>query len=409
MPSSTGQDDRLYIKLAHDLRAGGFGKVANADASPLDWNPVPDLLLVLGTLPGNMAGLHAVGVAWPVAAIAGLVLAAVPFLLGIKSESDELISSTYLLPPIAAFIVVAVDSGWIVLLTNALPAALGVVGSVIAERFEPISPKRTLEAVKTVLKDLPLLFPLVALVLFALIMTSEIWEVANTESEIRLAILAALVIAPVTWQLRRTLVDEIEPAFEQTAAATIADADSVKAVAHALHADTDADALTDRELERIRTAFERADAQVLERLACDVLLSTFRRRVTRRLVLTVVLVGVAAFVLILALTWLAVADEVAADWVGGETTPAEIPDWEPLGLLAVPLGPYLKVSALLATLSVAVFCAFVITNQDLFDRLRDGYIQRPAAAALLLAVPYVAERDRLEAAARARENPLVPA
>jgi hypothetical protein len=187
------------------------------------------------------------------------------------------------------------------------------------------------------------------------------------------------------------------------AAETLAQADPAAAVSQALHTEKRDGPLTEAERERIADAFAAADAAALGKLACDELDSTFSRRVTTRLLLTVVLVGLTAFLLIFGLTWLTVEEQVASSWAGEGAQRIDIPHWEPFGL-AVPLGPYVKVSALLAILAVAVFVAFVMTNKDLSDRFRSAYIERPAAAVMLLAVPYRAERAALEGAEKESES-----
>lgn len=409
MPSSTGQDDHLLNELANALRSAGFGKLAHGHPWQPSWDPLPALLLMLGAAVGVTAALIAVGLPWLPAVLGALVVIAAPAVVAYRDGDDDLIMAVYVAPPVLAAVAVLVSVGWEVLLTNVLPFALGLGGGLLAERFEPISPERTLRAVKSVVQELPLLFPLVALVLFALIITSEIWQVANTESALRLAVLAAVVIVPVTWQMHRTITDRIDERFQATAHDALGHPEALKAVTKALHADKEARALTTEERDRITAAIDAATVGPIDDKTCTELIASLKRRVRIRLVLTVLLVGFTAFGLILGLTWLTVADSVASAWAGPQNASADIPVWEPFGLFAVPLGPYLKVSALLATLAVAVFLAFVLTNEDLLNRFRAGYIERPAATAVLLVVSYAAERQRLEEAARQEQEQLVPA
>jgi hypothetical protein len=214
---------------------------------------------------------------------------------------------------------------------------------------------------------------------------------------VRLAVLGTVVIVPVTWLLRRQLVASIDKTFGKTVADVVGrkePADDVAKLLRTTLGSRHAGVLDEFDRRRIAVAFRDADPDDLEEQVCAKLAAGFRRRITTRLVLTVISVGITAFVLVYGLAWLTVARDVAADWASVSETPAAINTVDLLGV-PVPLGPYVKVATLVAILAVAIFIAFVVTTGSLSAEFRDAFIETPATTALLLAVPYLAEERRL--------------
>lgn len=387
-PADT-QIARNYLQAA--LREGGFGKLTEPRPLRETAESAAGLAFTVAIFAGFIAAMVAVGVVWWLALV--LALAGFLLLVGLSElEGPDRYASAYVLLTGAGFSVAwqFAKVGWEAVFTHIAPLGLAAVASFLFHRFELVSIQRTVRATKAVVTDLPLLFPAIALVMFAMILNTEMWQIGNRESVLKLGLLCAFVIIPLTWLLRRELVRSIDKTFEKVAV-DAPRGDVVKGVAEHVQAAVNRDAaewLRDRATDDIRQSFESRDAGEVATRVCAQLSGTFKRRITTRLVLTVVAVGIAAFIFIYGLTVLMVAEEVANGWLATPGEEDELRHLEVAGL-ALPLGPYVKVAALLAILAGAVFIASIVTTDSL-EKFRNAYIEEPATTVLLLAVPYLA-------------------
>jgi len=296
-------------------------------------------------------------------------------------------------------------SPWVAIAGAAVGYVLAGGASLIA--YEPATVGRTFHALGAVVTAAQLVFALIVLVVFALVLTAEVWRAASTESGTRLAVLAALIIAPEFLLLRHRLVQGIKPHFEKTAEATAVkvgkggtEADEVvgDALKEARHLGGErAERLEKAASSELKSIFEKeserdtsARKEVVEAFYKQ-LSATLRLRVTARLVFTVLAVALVASAAVYLIAAIAVTPEVGAEWAALK----EIPHRDVAGV-ALPVGPYVQVAVMLAILASGVFLGFIITNSNLSDELRNAYVDEMARAVWLLGVPCDEVGKRLE-------------
>ncbi len=384
-PAFKTQTARDHLRDA--LRNGGYGKLTEPRKLS-DWALAASGLTFMAAV---MIGLAAVmigfGLAWWLA-VPITVLAFVLFFV-----TTAVFDVAFLLMACVSPVVQTINVGWDVLLTHILPLLLAALATFLIDRFELVTVARTVRAIKDVITDLPYLFPAIALVMFAMILNTEIWQIGNRESLAGLGILCAVVIVPLTWLLRRELVRSIEKTFENVAVEVVKRDSVVDDVVEHVRRTAGRDAadwIRGNVEDEIKSGFHACDVKKTATAVCKDVSGTLKRRITTRLILTVLAVGVAAFVLIYGLTAMMVVEDVANSWLDVDKTDPDTTDGLrhlDLAGLALPLGPYVKVAAMLAILAVAVFIASVITTDSL-AKFRNAYIEEPAETVLLLAVPY---------------------
>lgn len=383
---------RNYLQAA--LRDGGYGKLTEPRPLRETAEEASGLAFTAAVFAGFIAALIGAGVPWwlSLAAAAG---AFALFVWVSDLEGPDRYGSVYVFMGLAAFSIAwqFATVGREAVFTHIIPLFLAALASFLFHRFELISVTRTVRASKAVATDLPLLFPAIALVMFAMILNTEMWQIGNRESLLELGLLCAFVIVPLTWLLRRELVRSIDKTFAKVAAEAPG-ADVVTHVVEHVQAAVDrraADWVREHAEDDIRQSFENGGAKRVATSVSEQLSGTFKRRITTRLILTVIAVGVAAFLVIYGLTVLMVAEDVANNWLAprpGGSGEDELRHLDIAGA-TLPLGPYVKVAAMLAILAGAVFIASIITTDSL-EKFRNAYIEEPATTVLLLAVPYLA-------------------
>jgi hypothetical protein len=394
-PRST--DEILRDHLRDALRRAGYGKLVGPHQLTGDGADLgTGFAFLAAAAVGYAAILLRIGAPSWLAVLLALAIG-IAIVVSASLEPPESYRSLYLYfgSVLGGAVWQFIAAGFDVVGTHVIPMLAALLVSFLLYRVESTTIKRTLLAVKSVVTDLPLLFPFVALVMFALILNTEIWQAGNSESAVRLAVLGAFVIAPLTWLLRRRLVMSLDDTLAEVAAAVVKRDDIENQVVAQIRTSAGRTAETwvkDNAGPRLTASFDRDGVEEsAKRIGRDIA-PKVRLRVTIRLVLTVVAVGIAGFLVIYALSWLMVEERVVKTWTGEQHAIDQLA----VAAVAVPLGPYLKVAALLAILGTAIFIAFVITNDSLSTEFRNAYIGQPATAAILLAVPYfwIEERAR---------------
>lgn len=143
------------------------------------------------------------------------------------------------------------------------------------------------------------------------------------------------------------------------------------------------------------------DARTAVTIAASAAKVAFRWRAMRRFLSLLVGIGIAVWFLIYGLAWAAVPTRLAADW-SGRRVPFE--QYDILGWnLSVPLGPYVLVASLLATVACVGFLGFALTEDQYSEALWRAVVAKPAEDYLLLAMPYASVAG-LQTGAEAKSN-----
>ena len=401
------RDAMLRDHLSDALRNGGFGKLAEGKRRLPDRTELAVIALFVATFVSYVAIGMKLGLSVLLAVVAGVVTFLVVMLisLAIGRDDEEKIGligfSLIALTILGGGGAEIVEIGWsVLLLTHVVPFALASLIVFLVHRFEGVTVRRTLDATKRVALDVPILFPFIVLVMFALILNAEVWLVGADESPVRLAVLGAVVIVPLMTLLHRRLVRSIDAIMAETAEdiAARAPVTELLTAVRATAGHRAANWIEEHALEEMRACLSAMDAGGLGREVSKRMAGSFERRILTRLALTVVAVGITAFVIIYGLSWLMVSADAARSWSQVNT----FDDWVVAGV-SLPLGPYPRVAAMLAIIASSIFVAFVLTTDSLLDGFRSAYVKSPAAAALLLTVAYRAAEARLAAQASPEE------
>ncbi|WP_144022569.1 hypothetical protein [Asanoa hainanensis] len=106
-------------------------------------------------------------------------------------------------------------------------------------------------------------------------------------------------------------------------------------------------------------------------------------------------VGLSLFGLIYVLAWVAVPRQLATEWSASSVAVQSIDFFG--GKIDLPLGPYLFVSLLLATVAFVGFLGFTLTEDQHSATLWNGVAVKPAEDLFLYGIPYLALREPSEA------------
>jgi len=138
---------------------------------------------------------------------------------------------------------------------------------------------------------------------------------------------------------------------------------------------------------RLRRAYEAPFPADRAPQIAETVSRAFKRRTVLRLLPLTAGIASAVWGLIYVLAWAAVPASLAAEWSGRGVPRAHV---ALLGLeVALPLGPYLTLAALLAIVATVGFLAFALTEDRHSAALSEALVSRPAERVLLLALPYV--------------------
>ncbi len=237
-------------------------------------------------------------------------------------------------------------------------------------------------------RGVPLLLPVVLVILFAPLLTADLWQLAADLGAHELAYVFCLTILPFLLVLAPQLWRNARSAFLRAAEAVEEDEAALAEAAAALEKaarDDDPD-LPERErlLVIIKECFS---SEAIEREAPEIQ-QRISRLLGRRLLFSLVPLtlglGLCVTLYIYLVAWAMIPIGTVEGWIGAHVTHETLP------LLGdVPTGPYLPASVLLGTLATAIFFAFVITDEETYaTALTDLLVRKPLRRAALFALPY---------------------
>ncbi|WP_405070560.1 hypothetical protein OG558_13545 [Kribbella sp. NBC_01510] len=243
----------------------------------------------------------------------------------------------------------------------------------------------------------PLFVPLALIIVLLPLLTEDPWKLAS-EAGARIAILAALSIVPLCYVLiLRIARTDVGTTFAQGASRIGAEPSKFSARASRfllkkMRQSGEVELRDDEVREEIEAAYSRMDSYLEQ--ATSLAGRAFRVRAVRRLLTMVIGISLAVWLLIYILAWAAMPVSLAKQWSGQDVafwTPS------PLGFeLSLPLGPYLLVAALLATVACVGFLGFALTEDQYSEALWGAVIHRTAEDCLMFAVPYLHQNDTAE-------------
>jgi hypothetical protein len=385
-------DDEICERLRDLLRRAGYSALDHVGRRPLKrWISEFTIWAVAVAFAISIAGalMNRVGLpSWLSFVLAGALVATL--IMPAVEEGGRLelfVACVYLALPVGAFLWAVFAGAGVVetLAWHVAPIVAVVVVILTLHRFERAWLRRTLGALANALSTVPIVFALIGLVVFALVLTTEAWAVAQGENALRLGILAALIIVPEFLVLGHAVVGKIGARFDTTAAAIGATDETVgDALAQVARVGSDKDRqwFSENAEDRLRRAYADSAPATLASSFSKELRRPLRRQVTIRLMITVIAVGVVAATTIYLLAAVAIDPAVATEWADTSRIPQE-----KALVVAIPLGPYVKVAALLAIVATSIFLGFAITSDTLPDDLATAFIHESALTVLLLGVP----------------------
>jgi hypothetical protein len=340
-------------------------------------------VVVLGVLtaPPLIAAVQLAGLAIPFAVI-GWMLFFFVFAMGVGIWEGVLFIGLVLWP-IGLIVELVLYGGSAAAIAFGAPLLLGCMIASLPPAF------RLFRALDPwgLLRSSPLLFPVVVLLLFFPLLSADVWKATAQVSWSQLLGLSAVILLPVLIFLYRRLAGSLRAICcrEAEIIATAPDTEpTIRAVA--------------RRLGKERAGWLRLSAGNLVATGLDsaefgpYLATALHSALRRHLALTLgfVLIGgaVVLFAYIYALAFLVVQTHVAASWSEQAIPHATI---HALGVdLAFPTGPYIRVTALLASLALGAFLALILTEDRYSSMLAEALINRPIRVMLALALPYLA-------------------
>jgi hypothetical protein len=272
------------------------------------------------------------------------------------------------------------DGGFSLLTTTHLLPALVVIAVVVAWR------------VARFVRGVPLLLPVVLVVLFAPLLTADLWQVADDLGVAELVYVFGLSVLPfllvLAPQLRRSARSAFLRAAEEVdddpAAAEEAALRLEKAARESDPSLPEQDQVVGMLAPYFASGAVRQEAPEIQERISKVL----GRRLLLSLGPLTLGLGLCVTFYIYLVAWALVPVTTVERWlrqtVQHETVPL-------LGDL--PVGPYLNASVLLGILATAIFFAFVVTDEEKYaSTLTDLVVRKPLRRAALFALPYTAIR-----------------
>jgi len=243
-----------------------------------------------------------------------------------------------------------------------------------------------------VIRSVPLVFPVTLLLLFVPLFTSELWRTATILSTGAFVGAAALLIVPPGFVLLQQIIGRVNHSHATEALKLEAEqsvAEAVGAEISRLATKARADEVLYHAQAEIEQSFQSPGPTDRTPILTATLRGVLRRQAVSRLVSAVVGVGLVLFVYVYALCAVSIPRPLAAEWSQQEVSLLDI------GIVALPVGPYVAVSSLLALFAAAAFIALIITEAHFSEVMTDAVLRAPARALLLQAVPYqsAAEAD----------------
>jgi hypothetical protein len=241
----------------------------------------------------------------------------------------------------------------------------------------------------------PLFVPLALIIVLLPLLTEDPWRLAS-EAGARIGVLAAISMIPLGYVL-------ILRIFKTDMALIFTDASNRLMGEPARYSDKAVDLLekvrddsNEVELSRGESQATIEAAYAIAHIYLEEIVAragrSLRIKAIRRLLALLAGISLAIFLLIYILALAAMPIDLAEQW-----SKHPITFWEPspFGVeLYFPLGPYLLVSALLATVACVGFIGFALTEDQYSEALWDAILRRPAEECLMLAIPYMAHNGR---------------
>ncbi|MEV4224757.1 hypothetical protein [Nonomuraea sp. NPDC049725] len=235
----------------------------------------------------------------------------------------------------------------------------------------------------------PLFVPVALIVVLLPLLTEDPWRLAATAGA-RLAWLAGVSILPLAVLLVIRLARlQVVPVFQFAAEKIDNNANRVEELFRQLkkyQSDTHGKSQPEELKARLSECYASLSSEDAGRavMAAD---RAFRWRAVRRFVSLIVGVLLAVWALIYILAWAAVPEPLAAEWSKEAVSMATL---DLLGFqLALPVGPYVLVATMLATVACVGFLGFALTDDQYSTALWDALVNGPAEAYLLAAVAYI--------------------
>ncbi|MGB2710889.1 MAG: hypothetical protein WBC33_05175 [Conexibacter sp.] len=244
-------------------------------------------------------------------------------------------------------------------------------------------------------RSAPLLLPLIIVVLFLPLFTSDLWVAANDLGWSEYGRLMGFVIVPLTIAVYLRLRAGAATTFDAVVDALVAKRSPEQEAIELLKKTSDGDGtwLTEAQ-EPIAQQFADAFRASRVREAADqvraALVAHLSNMLVWRLLSTVVGVATLVAIYVYVLAWAAVTTPTASGWLNTTITMHQV---DPVGTL--PFGPYVKVALLFALVATAIFLAFVLTDEEYSSALSDALIAAPAERLLLVVVPYLRHGGQL--------------
>ncbi len=248
---------------------------------------------------------------------------------------------------------------------------------------------------KALLRSIPLLFPLVLLLLFAPLVTADLWRVADAAEATRLIWLAILILIPLVLVLIGRLVGSLPNVVSDTGAALAADSDSARAVdplVGRLAGPYAGSWVLNNGRGMLRSGFDPSLVEDFSPYLAEIVRRPLKRAVVVRTVVMLAGLGVCVFGYLYALGLILVPADVARDWSQSQSShfPVTVLWWH----LSIPADPYLEVAALLSIVALGAFLAFLTVEESYSRAMADALLHEPVREFMLLALPYTRLRER---------------
>jgi hypothetical protein len=272
------------------------------------------------------------------------------------------------------------DGGFSLLTTTHLLPALVVLAVVVAWRIARF------------VRGVPLLLPVVLVVLFAPLLTADLWQVADDLGASELVYVFGLSVLPFLLVLAPQMRRSARSAFFRAAEEVDDDPAAAEEAAIRLEkAARESDPSLPKQDQVVRMIAPYFASEAVHHEAPEIqerLSKVLGRRLLFSLGPLTLGLGLCVTFYIYLVAWALVPVTTVERWlhqtIQHETVPL-------LGDL--PVGPYLNASVLLGILATAIFFAFVVTDEEKYaSTLTDLVVRKPLRRAALFALPYTAIR-----------------
>jgi hypothetical protein len=248
---------------------------------------------------------------------------------------------------------------------------------------------------RALLRSIPLLFPLVLLLLFAPLVTADLWRIAPAAEATRLTWLAILILVPLVLVLIGRLIGSLPSVVNDTGAALAIDpnaAQGVDPLVERLAGSYAGSWVLNNGRAMLQSSFDPTLAKDFSPYLAEVVRRPLRRAVVVRTMVMLAGLGVCVFAYIYVLSVILVPTDVAQDWSHSQSShfSLAILGWQ----LSIPADPYLGVTALLSIVALGAFLAFLTVEESYSRAMAGALLHEPVREFMLLALPYTRLRER---------------